>query len=147
MAADPRFLAEMQAQTALLRQILAALVPAAVTVPDSMLDGPHGDTVIKAKDPRDWTGLPMGGKKFSECPPDYLDLLAERYDYFARKAKDRLNDVGPDGDSVEIAKCEKDAKYAALYAKRARGWAARLRSGWTAPAAQTVDERNGEPTW
>jgi hypothetical protein len=93
-------------------------------------DGPHGNPEVKAKDPRDWSGLPQTGKRFSECPPDYLDLLAERYDYFAGKEED-ANKAG----------------YNRLDAARARAWSARLRAGWTAPTTGRVDETQTEPTW
>jgi hypothetical protein len=97
------------------------------------LDGPHGDPVIKAKDPRDWTGEPMKGRKFSECPPDYLDMVAERFDYFASKEED-----------------PKKAKYNRLDAARARGWAQRLRGGFK-PSSEPQDAGNsgfgGDDTW
>ena len=127
MATDPRIavLEEMRAQTQLLRQILAALKPAA---PSSVnIDGPHGNPIVKAKDPKDWTGEPMKGRTFSECPPEYLDMLAERYDYFASRETDAQKQ-----------------KYNLLDAQRARAWAARLRSGWQAPTPAAMD---GEPTW
>ncbi len=137
MADDARVLVltEMRKQTALLERILAALSPA---VPSVDLDGPHGDPVIKAKDPRDWAGGSMRGRTFSECPPEYLDLLAERLDYFASKEEDA-----------------KKQKYNLLDAQRARGWAARLRAGWTRPesAQQPVTNEHGdyvaseEPAW
>lgn len=92
--------------------------------PSVDLDGPHGDPEVKAKDPRDWTGEPMKGRRFSECPPVYLDLLADRYEYFATQEPD-----------------EKKRNYNRLDAARARGWAARKRSGWTSPVAAA------EPTW
>ena len=58
-------------------------------------------------------------------------LLAERYDYFAGKEPD-----------------QKKANYNRLDAARARGWAARLRGGWTAPVADRIaDEAQTEPTW
>lgn len=135
MPNDPRVLVleEMRKQTALLTQILAALKPAAPSVPDSLLNGLHGDPVIRAKDPRDWTGELMTGRRFSECPPDYLDLLADRYEFFASREED-----------------EKKKGYNLTDAKRARGWAARLRAGWTAPVTEPmrapVDEQ-GDPTW
>ena len=78
------------------------------------LDGPYGNPVIKAKDPRDWHGEPMKGRRMSECPPEYLDLLAERFDYFASKEEDT-----------------KKQAFNVKDAQRARGWAARLRAGWT----------------
>ena len=125
MSNDPRVLvlAEMRKQTALLERILAALGTAAPAANDAVCNGPHGDPVVKAKDPRDWTGPPMKGRKFSECPPEYLDLLADRYDYFATK---------DDAD-------EKAVKYAKLDAARARAWAARLRVGWTGPERGSDD--------
>lgn len=109
---------------------------AAPQTPAVDLDGPHGDPVVKAKDPRNWTGETMKGRTFSQCPPAYLDQLADRYDFFAGKE-----------DSSE-----KDRKYARLDGARARAWAARLRGGWTAPAsADPVPDdygtSDGGPTW
>ena len=77
------------------------------------LDDQWGDPVIKAKDPRDWAGDTMQGKKFSECPAEYLDLLADRYDYFSERETD-----------------PKKAGYNRMDAARARGWAARIRDGY-----------------
>jgi len=81
------------------------------------LDDQWGDPTIKAKDPRDWAGDTMQGKKFSECPAEYLDLLADRYDYFGEREDD-----------------PKKANYNQLDAARARGWAARIRDGYAPPA-------------
>ena len=136
MPTDPRVevITELRKQTALLEQIALALctnAPRSATVPDSLLSGQYGDPVVKAKDPRDWTGEPMKGRKFSECPPEYLDMLAERYDYFASKETDQVK-----------------SGYAVKDAQRARGWAARLRAGWTAPTVDRIaDESQTEPTW
>ncbi len=108
--------------------------PIGQQAPQVDLDGPHGDPVIKAKDPRDWSGEPMRGRRFSECPAAYLDMLADRYDYFAAK---------PDSE-------EKDRKYARLDGARARGWAARLRAGWTPPQSAEPEPdyvTDGGPTW
>lgn len=133
MSTDPR--AETIRLLTSIDASLKALLARSGTAPDvndSVCNGPHGDPIIKAKDPRDWSGEPMTGKRFSECPPEYLDLLADRYDYFAGK-----------DDSTDEKR-----RYAKLDGARARAWAARLRSGWTAPApAGRVDERNTEPTW
>lgn len=90
---------------------------AAPTTVSADLDGPHGNPTVKAKDPRDWTGEPMKGRSFSDCPPDYLDMVADRFDYFAGKEPD-----------------QQKAKYNRLDAARARGWAQRLRSGWVPKA-------------
>lgn len=79
---------------------------------DRDLDGAHGNPEIRAKDPRDWSGPPMKGRRFSECPADYLEMVAERFDYFAGKNDD-----------------PKKAAYERLDAARARGWAKRVREG------------------
>jgi hypothetical protein len=134
MATDPprvETLARLASIDATLKAILLVLsekrndAPASETVPDRVLDGPHGDPEVRQKDPRDWSGPSMKGKRFSECPADYLDLLAERYDYFAGNEQD-----------------EKKAGYNRLDAKRARGWAARLRGGWK--PAEPVQHDTGD---
>jgi hypothetical protein len=134
MSDDPRVLvlAEMRKQTALLERILTAVSasPSAQSAPAVSLDGPHGDPIVKAKDPRDWTGEPMNGRTFSQCPAEYLDLLAERYDYFAERETDATKQ-----------------RYNRLDAARARGWAARVRNGYQAPVAAAPEVQDTEPQW
>lgn len=89
---------------------------------DRDLDSQYGDPEVKAKDPRDWTGPTMRGRKFSQCPPEYLDMVAERLDYFCSTNPGATEDD------------QKKLKYQRLDASRARGWAKRLRAGWK-PAA------------
>lgn len=89
------------------------------------LDTQYGDPLVRAKDPRDWIGESQIGKSFSECPPEYLDLVASRLDFFAEKAE-------AEGTLTSTGKPV--APYNRRDAARARGWAARLRSGWTPPA-------------
>ena len=103
-----------------LRKLVAIAESRRQKQPSVDLDGPHGDPTVKAKDPRDWTGEPQQGKRFSECPPEYLEMVAERLDYFNAQL----------GDSDED---KKKRKFNTLDAARARGWAERLRAGWTAP--------------
>jgi len=125
---DPRVLVldELRKQTALLERILAALSPSAAAN-DRVCDGPHGDPIIKAKSPRDWNGDDMTGRKFSECPPEYLDMVADRFQYFADDAS------------------KQDKRTFNLRdAARARGWAARIRAGYVAPQPQASE---GEPRW
>lgn len=86
--------------------------------PDHDLDSKYGNPAVRAKDPRDWTGESQLGKPFSECPPAYLELVADRLEYFASQEEDA-----------------KKARYNRLDASRARGWAQRLRTGWKAPEA------------
>lgn len=96
---------------------------------DRDLDGQWGNPRIVAADPRDWAGDSMKGRTFSECPPAYLDLLAERFDYFAQKAEE-------EGKTTSAGKPV--APYNRKDAARARGWAARLRAGWSAPQSEPV---------
>ncbi len=105
----------------------------AAQTPTVDLDGAHGNPEIKAKDPRNWSGDTMRGKRFSECQPEYLRLLADRYDYFATQETDA-----------------KKANYNRLDAARARGWAARLENGWTAPPSAEADSAfvdEGQINW
>ena len=104
------------------RVTTAAAKPGPTIASDSDLDGQYGDPEVKAKDPRDWTGEPMAGRRFSECPAEYLEMVADRKDYFVSQ-----NPQATDED-------KKKAKYDRLDAARARGWAARIRSGKHVPA-------------
>ena len=107
------------------RVTTAASKPGPAVASDHDLDGQYGDPVVKAKDPRDWTGEPMNGRRFSECPPEYLEMVAERLDYFAGQAEA----------SGELATNGKPAaQYKRLDAARARGWAKRIREGTHVPA-------------
>lgn len=99
---------------------------------DRDLDGQYGNPEVKAKSPRDWTGDSQQGKRFSECPPDYLVLVADRLDYFAEQNEEHAADQ--QAPAEERQALLKKAKYNRIDAARARGWAARLRGGWKAPA-------------
>lgn len=92
------------------------------------LDGKYGDPEIVAKSPRDWTGDDMKGLRFSECPADYLDLVAARLDYFA-------------GDNESKGDTQK-ARYNKLDAARARGWAKRIRAGYKPPRRERERSRS-----
>ena len=91
---------------------------------DDDLDSRFGDPIVK-KDPTQtyWKG-PGGyvNKHLSECTPEYLDAYAKYKDVCA-KLKER------DGSAEKKKYAAFDRKDAA----RARGWAKRLRSGWTPP--------------
>jgi len=93
---------------------------------DSDLDSQYGDPVIKASDPRDWTGPSQKGKRFSQCSSEYLMLVADRLDYFADKAE-------KEGATTSTGKPV--APYNRRDAARARGWAKRIREGWKAADA------------
>jgi hypothetical protein len=101
---------------------------------DRDLDGRYGDPQVKFM-PRDWTGPSFVGRRMSECPAALLDLLAETFDYFARKAEehDERTDKG-----------KPVADYKRQDAARARGWAKRIRDGKvTAPG----ESHQGDPGW
>jgi hypothetical protein len=86
---------------------------------DRDLDSQYGNPEIR-KDPKRWQGATMKGRKFSECPPEYLDVLAEFYDWQAEQAEAKR----------EVTSANKPvAPYRRKDAARARGWAARIRAG------------------
>ncbi len=88
---------------------------------DYEMSGQYGDPILKKHPPR-WTG-PAGefvGKRFSQCSPDVLDVVAG------------FNDWKADKEAATAGK-EKYAAYSRKDAARARGWAKRLREGWKAP--------------
>jgi hypothetical protein len=121
----------------LLRQSAQA-IPATVA-DDRDLDGKWGDPQVKFL-PRDWTGDDYKNYRFSECPPALLDMLADAFDYFARKAEE----------SGETYNGKPTAPYKRKNAARARGWAKRLRNGYKATAVdrqtgELLDEPAGEP--
>jgi hypothetical protein len=113
------------------RVMTAATKPGPTVASDRDLDGQYGDPVIKAKDPRDWTGEPMLGRKFSECPAEYLEMVADRLDYFAEEAE---------RDGILATNGKPSAPYKRLDAARARGWAKRIAEGKHAPAKTTTPE-------
>ncbi len=128
MAEAPRATAQdvidtLRSIDATLKSLLAlqrSTQPAEVAT-DADLDGQWGDPVVRAKDPRDWTGESQLGKPFSECPAEYLDLVASRLDFFAEKAENE-GTLTTSGKPV--------APYNRKDAARARGWAARIRHGY-----------------
>ena len=98
------------------------------TASDADLDGQYGNPEVKAKSPRDWTGESMQGRRFSECPAEYLDLVASRLDYFAETNA-----------ASENADDRKKAGYNRKDAALARGWAARIRAGYVSPVADAPE--------
>ena len=99
--------------------------PAGEVADDADLDGKFGDEPLR-KDPtaKYWTGPSCVGQRMSECPPDYLDALAKYKDACAF-----MNEKN--GDTAKAKYIEYDRRDA----KRARGWAKRIRAGWKASSA------------
>lgn len=132
MAGGERAIELLASIDATMKQIAKALT---ANVPKSAadardLDGPYGNPEVRFM-PRDWTGPSFKGRKFSECPPDMLDMLASALDYFADK---------DEAEGATTSKGKPSAPFRRADAARARGWAARLRAGWAHPS---VSASNG----
>jgi hypothetical protein len=97
---------------------------------DRDLDGKYGNPNVKFN-PRDWHGESMKGRSMSECPAEFLDLLAESFEWFARRDE-------KEGKTTQSGKPL--APYQRKDAARCRGWAARIRNGYR------VDTGTGEIT-
>ena len=137
MATSEEVLDLLRSIDASLKQLVAqsrARQPKAVAS-DSDLDGKYGDPELKFK-PRDWTGPSFKGRRFSECPPDLLDLVADSCEWFGRQADEK-------GEFTDRGKAVGDYKRAD--AARARGWAKRMREGKHRPPV--TNNGNGEPKW
>ncbi|MFM1749021.1 MAG: hypothetical protein RLZZ188_2687 [Verrucomicrobiota bacterium] len=98
---------------------------------DAEMNGPKGNPEIR-RDPKDWTGGSYVGAQMSDCPADYLEMLAGLYEWMARK------------DDEAGARGEKDPKGYARSGKwkwqdaaLARGWAARARKQGNTNATMT----------
>ncbi len=105
-------LSSLEAEVAAVKASVAAVAASRVAppLPDVDINGPHGDPEIR-KDPPRWDGESCVGRRYSECPPDYLDSLAGFLEWKAGK-----NDADPNK--------EKYAKYDRLDAARAKKWSA-----------------------
>jgi hypothetical protein len=106
---------------------------------DRDLDGKYGDPLVKLM-PRDWSGPSFQGLKFSECPAELLDLIAEMQEYFAGQS-DAKGEVTAKGKPV--------GDYRRADAARARGWAKRIRDGKHVPAnpAVAASREPGDEDW
>lgn len=100
---------------------------------DADLDSQYGDPQVTFN-PRDWPGTSCKGLQMSQCPAEFLDMIAETFEYFARKAEEN-NETTSSGKPVAGFK-RKDAA-------RARGWAKRVREGKVAAPAAAGDDWGG----
>lgn len=85
---------------------------------DRDLDSEHGNFVVK-RDPKNWPGESCAGRRLSECPADFLDMLASLKDWQAGK-----------NDEEGTEEKKKYAGYDRRDAGRCRGWSQRIRNGW-----------------
>ena len=108
-----REIRDIMAELLVLSKSKRGTVPVNIAT-DADLDSQYGDPTVKFS-PRDWTGDEFRQQPFSATTPEFLDLLAKAYDsFFAKKT----------------AENDPKAKWEAITAARARGWAVRLRAGW-----------------
>lgn len=96
---------------------------------DADLDSTRGNPEVRFS-PKRWSGADMKGRRYSECEPEFLDMLAETLDWFASK-DDEANAVDKNGNPK--------SKWGRLDASRARGWSRRLR----ADRGESVPARGG----
>ena len=96
---------------------------------DFDLDGKYGNEPIK-RDPsaKYWSGDSFVGKTMSECTAEYLDALAKWND-----AKAYMTEKEADPEK------QKYAGYNRKSARRARGWAKRVRDGHPSTNANSDD--------
>lgn len=125
---------------ALLRQFVAgggASGSGGAVASDRELDSKYGDPEVRVSKLRDWTGLSMKGRKYSQCPAEFLDQLAELHEYSARKADEK-------GEKTDKGKPVGD--FRRRDARLARGWAQRVREGKgkAAPASSSSDDEWGQ---
>jgi len=100
---------------------------------DVDIDGPRGDPEVRFM-PKRWTGADFKGQKFSACDPDFLDTLADAFEWFAQR-DDEAGAVDKNGGPK--------SKWGRLDAARARAWANRLRGGAAPAAAPARSSNNG----
>lgn len=84
------------------------------------LNDKYSDPDVR-KDPRDWTGPSMVGKKYSQCSSEYLEMLAGLLDWQANKD----DEAGKTWTSKDGTKTRPSSTFARTDAARARAWAAR----------------------
>lgn len=97
---------------------------------DAELDSASGDEEVK-KNPKRWKGEDFAGKRMSETSPEYLDEVASFNVWAAGMSEAKAKDKEREGDNVGAQKERTNAQYRRASARRARGWAARLRAKQT----------------
>ena len=103
-------------------------------VPDKDLDGPKGSFRVPFS-PRAWRGDDHKGKEIRDCPPDFLLVLAEFFDWSAANPKPR-----PGRERYAESDKAAEARRAAL----CRSWARRKAAGWTPPPEEAAGEFPGD---
>jgi hypothetical protein len=91
---------------------------------DADLDSEWGDPIVK-KDPGRWKGASYASCHMSECPPDYLDVLAQQFDWMAQKDDEQGKTWTSKKEGAQPIPA---SSFKRKDAARARGWAARARA-------------------
>lgn len=115
-----------------------ATTATATVASDRDLDGEYGNPEVRSN-PKDWKGASMIGRRFSDCPAEFLDMVADLNDWRAKKD----DEAGARGETNAKGK-PKDGHFARLDAARARGWAARVRAGGGKPKAAPARRQEEE---
>lgn len=90
---------------------------------------------VVRKDPKNWLeqgGTSFEGRRFSECPPAYLDALAGLFTWMAKKDQES----GATYVSKKTGEALPTAPLKLKDAARAKAWAAKLRATGTTPAGR-----------
>lgn len=119
------------------RAAAATSAPTGASDPDVDIDGPRGDPEVRFM-PKRWTGADFKGQKFSSCDPEFLDMLADAYEWFAQR-DDESGAVDKNGSPK--------SKWSRLDAARARAWSNRLRgdSGSASKPRPSAPSNNRRP--
>lgn len=95
---------------------------------DSELDSQYGDPNVH-KDPKTWKGDSQVGRKYSECEPEFLLMLARSLEWKAQKF---------DEEGLKDGKGRPQSHWPRKDAARARGWARRKVAGWELPKTEEL---------
>ena len=123
-------LAAIEARLAALEAGVPAAKATSGIADDAELDSPFGDPLVK-KDPKRWLeqgGESYAGSHMSQCPSDYLRMLASLFDWMADKDEEKGKTYkNRKGEDVPTAPLNRRA------AAKARGWARRNEGKTAAP--------------
>lgn len=131
MGASEATIALLTSIDSTLKHVLKALTAnAPKAIADARdLDSQYGNPTVRFM-PRDWTGPSFKDRRFSDCPPEMLDMLASTLDYFADK---------DENEGATTTKGKPSAPFKRADAARARGWAQRIRGGWKPAGAASTN--------
>jgi hypothetical protein len=127
MTIDERIVA-MDAKLDEALKLLRSMAPAAIAT-DKDLDSRYGDPEVRF-DPRDWSGAPCKGRKYSQCPAEFLAMLADALDWMAGKADEKNEMTANDKPKAPFMRAD---------AARARGWMKRIKEGKVTQDAPVID--------